>query len=342
VRVDVSVGISPREPLSDWSEFSAALEERGVDRIWLIDSQLAMKDVYAGLTVAALATGRIELGTGVTNLLTRHPTITAGAIAALQELSGGRALLGLGAGDSAVRGIGARPSRVAEVEAALRFFRAALAGDAADWEGRTFRLPHASAPPPLHLAVSRPRMCRLAGRLADGAIIMGPVQADLVAEQVEWVRAGAREAGRDPSAVELSLVATMSVHEDEPVALADVRSWASAQARLLADIERLPASLELHRSELTRAKEDYDFAEHLSTRAGHQAAVSDDLVRALAVAGSPGECAERLRGVLAAGVDRLIFPLMGGQRLARLETIQRDVIPRLFSPGRPDGPVQGG
>jgi 5,10-methylenetetrahydromethanopterin reductase len=334
VRVDVSVGISPREPLSDWRQFSAALDERGVDRIWLIDSQLAMKDVYAGLVVAALATERIELGTGVTNLLTRHPTVTAGAIAALQELSGGRALLGLGAGDSAVRGIGARPSRVADVEAALRFFGAALAGNDAEWEGRAFRLPHAPPPAPLHLAVSRPRMCRLAGRLADGAIIMGPVQADLVAEQVEWVRAGAVEAGREPGAVELSFVATMSVHEDEAVALADVRSWASAQARLLADVERLPASLEAHRSELVRAKADYDFAEHLSTRAGHQSAVSDELVRALAVAGSPGHCAERLRALLDTGIDRLIFPLMGAGRLGRLDAIQREVLPRVAPAAR--------
>ena len=85
-----------------------------------------MKDVYAGLQAAASRTERVQLGTGVTNLVTRHPSVTAGAIAALSELSGGRALLGLGAGDSAVRAIGSRPSRVAEMEAALRFFAAIL------------------------------------------------------------------------------------------------------------------------------------------------------------------------------------------------------------------------
>lgn len=334
MKLDVSIGISPRERLTDWASFSAELERNGVDRIWLIDSQLAMKDVYAGLLAAALHTEHVELGTGVTNLLTRHPTVTAGAMAALAELSGGRALLGLGAGDSAVRGIGARPSRVAEVEQALRFFRAIFEGAAGEWEGRSFELPHAAAQIPLHVAVSRPRMCRLAGMLADGAIVMGPVQPDLVAEQVAWIRGGAEDAGRDPSEVELSLVATMSVADELETALADVRSWASAQARLLADVKELPESLERHRPELQRAKEAYDFGEHLSTRAGHQETISDELVSALAIAGPPEQCAGKLRAVLDAGIDRLIFPLMGSGRLARLETIREQVLARLESPAR--------
>src|SRR5712691_4856374 len=74
---DVSAGISPRQSLESWSEFVAALEAEGVRRIWVIDSQLAMKDAYVGLTVAAIGTRRIGLGTGVTNAVTRPPTETA-------------------------------------------------------------------------------------------------------------------------------------------------------------------------------------------------------------------------------------------------------------------------
>ncbi len=328
MRLAVSVGISPRESLRDWAEFSAKLEQHGVDRIWLIDSQLAMKDVYAGLYAAAAATDRIELGTGVTNLLTRHPSVTSGAIAALAELSDGRALLGLGAGDSAVRAIGARPTRIAEMERALRFFRAMLTGEPAEWDGRELRLPQPCKPVPIHLAVSRPRMCFLAGSLADGAIIMGPAEAELVARQVGWVKDGAREAGRDPREVELAFVATTSAGNDAE-ALDDVRSWASAQARLLADVQDLPASLEAHRDELVQARESYDYGQHLSTRAGHQASVSDELVRLLAVVGEPGECAARLLALLGAGVDEFIFPLMGSGRLERLRRLQEEVLPAL-------------
>ena len=109
--ISISIGISPRESLADWTRFTGELEQRGVEELWLIDSQLAMKDAYIGLALAATQTESMRLGTGVSNLITRHPTVTANGIAAIAELSGGRALLGLGAGVAAVYGLGERPSK---------------------------------------------------------------------------------------------------------------------------------------------------------------------------------------------------------------------------------------
>jgi 5,10-methylenetetrahydromethanopterin reductase len=318
--IGVSIGISPREPLGEWMKLGPELERYGVSRIWLIDSQLAMKDVYAGLVAAALATETVELGPGVTNLITRHPTVTASAIAAVAELSDGRAVLGIGAGDSAVKALGHRPSRISELEEALAFLRAVLGGEEGTWEGRSYRLPYAVPPVKLYLAVSRPRMCRLAGRLADGAIIMGPAQPAMVREQIQWVQEGIAAAGRRRADVELSFVAPTSVSDDPAAAPEDVRSWASAQARLLAEVEPLPESLAEHAAEFREARESYDYSEHLSTRAGHQGAVSDALVRKLAVAGTPAECRERLRELRQQGIDSLIFPLMP-PRLKRLDVL---------------------
>lgn len=309
--IDVSIGISPRESLADWAKLASDLEDRGVDRIWLIDSQMAMKDVYAGLITAALGTHRVQLGPGVTNLLTRDPTVTASAIAAVAEISGGRALLGVGAGDSAVKALGRRPSRIAELEVGLTRLRELL-GE---------QLPYAVPPVRIHLAVSRPRMCRLAGRIADGAIIMGAAQPDLLREQLSWIEQGIADASRRRSDLELSFVAPTSIGEDSAAALGDVRSWASAQARLLADVEDLPASLVAHRQELLAAKAGYDYGEHLSTRAAHQRAVSDELIAKLAVAGTAEQCATRVRELRETGIDRLIFPLMPPGRLQRLQQL---------------------
>jgi hypothetical protein len=85
--ISISIGISPRESLADWSRFTGELEDRGVEELWLIDSQLAMKDAYIGLALAAQQTETMRLGTGVSNLITRHPTVTANGIAAIAELS---------------------------------------------------------------------------------------------------------------------------------------------------------------------------------------------------------------------------------------------------------------
>jgi len=327
--ISISIGISPRESLQDWASFTTRLEQNGVEEMWLIDSQLAMKDAYIGLALAATHTERMRLGTGVSNLVTRHPTVTANGVAALAELSGGRAILGLGAGDSSVFGLGARPSRVAEVEEALRFFSSTLAGDEGTWRDRQYALPAPPPQTPVFLAVSRERMCRLAGRLADGAIIMGPAQPDVLAEQIGWIEEGVAEAGRERSEVRVCFITTLSAGKDEGKTLADVTSWATGQARLLADAKELPGSLEPFREEIIRARDQYDYSEHLSTRATHQRAISDDFVRAVAVVGTPAECVERVRMLQATGVDDLIFPLMGGGRLERLAVLAEQITPEL-------------
>ncbi len=321
---DISVGISPRQSFESWATFVAALEAEGVGRVWVIDSQLAMKDVYTGLVVAALNTKRLGLGTGVTNAVTRHPTITANAIAALAEVSHGRAFLGLGAGDSALYGVGMKPQKVAEVEEAIDFFRAVLGGEEGQLGGRKYRLPHVAATVPVYLAVSQERMCELAGRKADGAIVMGPAQPDMVRQQVGWIAAGLSAAGRRREDFDISFVATMSGQVD------DVRSWASTQARLLTHYKELPQSLLPFRDEIMSSADSYDYAQHLSTRAGHSAAVSDDLTRALAVVGTPDECAGRLRELRSAGVDTLMFPLTGRNRLESWRVIRDEIIPHII------------
>ena len=304
---DVSVGISPRQSFQSWAAFVAELEVEGVRRVWVIDSQLAMKDVYAGLVVAALNTSRIGLGTGVTNAVTRHPTVTANAIAAVAEISQGRAILGLGAGDSALYGIGLKPQKVAEVEESIVFFRS-----------------HLEPGLPIYLAVSQERMCELAGRQADGAIVMGPAQPDMVRRQVAWIEAGLQAVGRARADFEIAFMATTATEVD------DVRSWASTQARLLSHHKELPESLARFRDEIKRSADSYDYAEHLSTRAEHSSVVSDDLVRALAVIGTPGECAARLRDLRATGIDAMIFPLSGRHRVDRWRKLRDEVLGQII------------
>jgi alkanesulfonate monooxygenase SsuD/methylene tetrahydromethanopterin reductase-like flavin-dependent oxidoreductase (luciferase family) len=166
-------------------------------------------------------------------------------------------------------------------------------------------------------------MCALAGRLADGAIVMGPSTPEFVQRQVGWINDGIREAGRERGEVEICLLTTIAESVE------DVRSWASTEARLIADFAELPAGLEPYAEEIRRAKEEYDFSQHLSVHAGHQGAVSDGLARALAVAGSAEECRSRLRELLACGADGLIFPLPGGGRVERLGFLRDQVLAAL-------------
>ena len=153
---------------------------------------------------------------------------------------------------------------------------------------------------------------------------MGPAQPDMVRRQVEWIEGGLKAAGRRREDIEIELMATVAPSPD------DVRSWASTQARLLGHYRDLPESLLRFRDEIAASAESYDFAEHLSTRATHSGAVSDDLVRALAIVGTPEECVERLRGVQGTGIDSLIFPLAGRGRLERWRKIRDEILGQII------------
>ena len=90
------------EILSEFGATCREAEDAGFELLGVGDSQSVFREAYVSLTVAALATRRARLGPLVSNPVTRHPVVTASAISSLDEVSDGRAVLGLGSGDSAL------------------------------------------------------------------------------------------------------------------------------------------------------------------------------------------------------------------------------------------------
>ena len=210
-RYGISLGVSPREPLSRTSELARVVDDGGFEVLWYIDFQLGMKDVYAAMNLAAMSTKNVLIGTGVTNLVTRHPTVTANAMSALDELSGGRAVLGLGAGWSAVLGAGATPSRVGELRTGIDGFRRLFTGEACEFDGTRVRLATARRQIPVYLAASQPAMLRLAGETCDGVVLMGAADPEFCAWQLEFIHEGLARAGRGRDQLTVDLFITMSV-----------------------------------------------------------------------------------------------------------------------------------
>ena len=269
-RFGISRGVSPREPLAGVGDLARAVEDHGFDALWFIDHQLGMKDVYTAMTLAALATERIEIGAGVTNLTTRHPTVTANATAALDEVSGGRALLGLGAGWVAVRSIGREPERLGAVRRGIENFRRLFGGEEAELQGTRVRLATAARQVPIYLAVSQPGMLRLAGETCDGAIVMGAADPEFCRWQLDFIYEGLERSGRAREEFTIDLFVTMSVDDDEARAVSDVRAWATSQAATFQVWKRIPPGWERFRSEFLRAQGSYEYEDHLSLRAGHK------------------------------------------------------------------------
>src|SRR5262245_30154527 len=208
--------ILPAQEPARLADLAALAEDTGYDDFWLADERF-FHEVYACLALCAARTHRIRLGPCVTAPYSRHPALTAMAIATLDEISDRRAVLGIGAGVSGFRELGVDASRSAvAIREAVELIRRLLAGETVTAKGREISLAQGRldfAPPradlPIYVASQRTAGCRVAGRLADGAIMQGAVADPLVAFLRDTVRGAAHEAGRDPDRV--ALVARLNV-----------------------------------------------------------------------------------------------------------------------------------
>lgn len=326
-RYGISAGVSPREPLKRAAEVAAEVDKYGFEALWYIDFQLGMKDVYAAMNMAALSTQNVQIGPAVTNLTTRHPTVTANAMMALDELSDGRAMLGLGAGWSSVLGAGQQPSKLRDIRRGIGEFRQLFTGEALDLYGTHIQLATARRQLPIYLAVSQPGMLRTAGEMCDGAIIMGAAEPEFYNWQLKYIYEGLEKAGRKREDITLDLTVTMSVNEDEAQALSDVAAWATSQAATFYPWKRMPDAWERFRPDFKAAADAYHLVDHLSLRADHKAIVSEEFVRSVTIVGNRDTCVERLKALRELDVDRITFALLSGGRLRRLAQLATDILP---------------
>src|SRR5262244_4436266 len=162
------------------ADLAVLAEDAGYDDFWLADERF-FREVYACLAVCALRTHRIRLGPCVTDPYSRHPALTAMAMATLDGISNQRAVLGLGAGVSGFRELGVDTSRSAvAIREAVELIRRLLAGETVTVKGRVINLTEGRlnfAPPradlPIYVASQRAGGCRVAGRGADRDTMKG-------------------------------------------------------------------------------------------------------------------------------------------------------------------------
>ena len=146
-------------------------EDVGFDHAWFGDSHLIWHEVGPYLTAAAMSTTRMRVGPLVSNPVTRHPTVVASTLATVAQLFDGRAVLGIGRGDSAVWTLGLSPMKLAEFRDALRVVRRLCRGETAEMHGTAIRFPWLTRAVPVLLAAYGPRVLELAGAEADGLIV---------------------------------------------------------------------------------------------------------------------------------------------------------------------------
>jgi probable F420-dependent oxidoreductase len=327
------VTLLPDPPYTRFAELMRLAERCGFDSAWTYDSPILWQDGYAFLTLLTEHTKTMKLGHCVTNPATRHPAVTAAAYATLHDISGGRMVMGMGRGDSAVRVMGQKPTPMREFEDKLVFIKEFMNGRKAEWEGTELELEWARGREdiPLYVAGYGPKALGVAGRVADGVIIQ---LADPVI--IRWImdtaRAAAAEAGRDPDALECLVCAPSKVTGDLAGARDEVRWFPAMVGNHVADLVRnygeggeVPHAL----TDYIRERDAYDYTEHSRVGAAHGAFVSDEICDRFCVIGSSAQVVEKLRELEGIGVDQWITYLMTNEQEATLEAYGREVIPAL-------------
>ncbi|WP_436774626.1 LLM class flavin-dependent oxidoreductase [Yinghuangia sp. YIM S09857] len=301
------------------------------------DSQSLWADPYVSLAFAAQRTTTQRLGITVSNPRTRHPAVAASAASALQHISGGRFVLGIASGDSALRNIGVRPGTVDETETYVRTVRALTRGDHATWQDTDLVQRWAPAATPVWMAAEGPRTLRAAGRSADGVILSNSLTREAYARNLAHITQGAAEAGRDIADIEIWCMANVVPAATEAEGIAQVRSVLAGTAnhvfRFTTEGKGLPDALVPKIEELKRR---YDSTHHASPEtAAHNAALVDELGLTAwlaghsTVAGPIGHCTERLAEIEEFGIRNIIVAQFVPDQITFMRTFADEVVSRL-------------
>jgi 5,10-methylenetetrahydromethanopterin reductase len=300
-------------------------ERAGFDGISIVDSQNLSGDCYIALAIAAHETEHIRLATGVTNPFTRHPAVAACAIATVQAESHGRAVLGIGRGDSALAHLGYAPASVSTLEHYLRRLQGYLSGESVPFEpdGNLASLGLATVPEssriewirpgrypkvPVDVAATGPKVIRVGARLADRVTFA--VGAD--PERIRWAIRTAEEArtaaGLGPDSGLFGAYVNVVVNDDPEAARQLGEGGLSLFGRFQAMYGHTvgPATDEQRRT--TEAIHDaYDMTRHSRAASPQTRLLTPDFAAQFGVFGSPGYCLGRLREIVALGLSQLVI-----------------------------------
>ena len=333
-------------------------EDHGFSHAWLYDTQMLGSEVYAALALCADRTRTIKLGPGVTNPASRIAPLSACGMATINSIAPGRAIMGIGTGNTTRRTMGMPAAKVSELEEHVRVCRDLFDGKTTDYsEGERHRKIKFLNPNlgfinikdriPIYISASGPKVAQLAGKIADGVILFGAVHPDLVKWMIANVRQGAAAAGRDPDKIYvLSMTAFYLTDSDQQIETRAVREavgpMVASSSNIFAlschqDPNAIPGSL---RSELmgfadvyrepdapieTRHLKLYEgYLQHLKDE--HEALMSKKIIQATTLTGTRKEVLGMIEAMRDAGVHQVaIQPIRATREV--VDQVAREIMP---------------
>jgi 5,10-methylenetetrahydromethanopterin reductase len=307
--------------------------------------------------MAATVTERLGLATAVTNSVTRQAAATATAIASVNRVANGRAVLGIGRGDSALAHLGRAPGKVGHFETYVRHLQAYLRGEAVPFDEIDISLDIAPPMSELHLAdapkdsriawmagtqkvpvevaATGPRVIGIGACLGERVMFTLGADLDRLAWGIETARAARQDAGLDPDGVAYGAYINLACHDDITAARNLVRGGLTTFARFNVMHGRTmgPWS-EAAKAALHTLVQAYDMNKHTRGDSSQAGTLTDDFIDHFAIVGKPEVCLERLRALAGLGLDKVIIGgrlgTSGDANAARsLALLEQEVMPAI-------------
>ena len=311
IGIAFSGGLTASE-IADCAERAEAL---GYESVWVAEGHGG--DQFAILAACALRTRRVRLGTAISSVFVRTAPTIAMAAAAVDELSGGRFVLGLGSSHRVQVGPehGVEYRRpLGRVRDAVAVVRKLLRDGEVSHEGETIRIERFDLwfrpfrrEIPIYLSALFPKMTELCGEIADGVILTRGTLASAARARAN-IAAGARRMEREAATVEIASLLPASVASDRETALSAARPGLAFYAGFFPRYNRLLAESGFPDEAAAVAK-----AWAAGDRSGAERSVTDEMITATGIAGTPTECRGRLEAYRASGLDLpIISPFARG------------------------------
>ena len=319
----------PKDPYWKLAAYAIQSEKAGFDNLWVTD-HYGNRNVYVSLAAAALFTKKITFGTGVTNPWMVNPVVTAQAIATLNEMAPGRVVLGMGAGDkTTLEALGIEMGKpLAAVREAIEIFNTLTSNQKAAFQGEVFKTAGAKfnfkVPNkiPVYVGAQGPKMLEMAGKIGDGVLINASHPSD-IDYAIKMASEGMKQANKKPGEVDIAAYTSFSVNEDMKKA---VKAASPVVAFIVAGSP--PPVLEKHKidsakaDELRAALKVGDFPKALSL-------VTQDMINAFSVCGTPDMCIERIAELQKIGISQFVVGSpIGANVKASIDLIGKKIIPQ--------------
>ncbi len=314
--MEFGIMVAPERPSREVSKLVELAEQANMEYAWIMDEDF-MREAYTTLSLIASNTQRIKIGPGVTNPHTRHPAVTALGIATLNEISNGRAILGMGFGGALLTIPFDIPvKRVSQtVEEYLTIVIKLLNGEEVTCKNQKFNLSNAqlsfspSHKIPIYIGTRGKYMLRMAGRLADGALLAGaPLK--YIPFAIKQIENGIKKAERSMEEFDIANVVPLSMSKNRNEAIELAKPFvtflaAEAPTLMLEQVGLTEGDVMPIRQAMSKGI--FEAAKY----------VTEDMVEIFSITGTPDECMDKIEKFASAGINQIVFSSPFGSKIEK-------------------------